>query len=124
MTQTYFRVQSGDRPASDLLDAEQQISRAWGKDHLEDRGTDRVGVSVCATREELAQYLATYGAGIPYGMPGWVLVELRGDISDDQPLDSEGGELLVHPTEIMSVAAIDDEFFDLIGAAYDTAMGV
>lgn len=119
MTQTYFRVQSGDRLATDLLDPAAQISLAWGHDHLEDRRTDRVGVSVCASREELAQYLATFGAGIPYGMPGWVLVEVRGDVSDDQPLDAEGGEFLVHPTEIVSVAAIDDEFFDLIGAAYE-----
>lgn len=117
MTQTYFRVQSGDRPATDLLEAG-QISRAWGRDE-DDARTNRSGVSVCAGREELAQYLATYGAGIPYGLAGWVLVELAGDISDDQPLDAEGGELLVHPTEIIAVAEIDDELFEMIGAAYD-----
>lgn len=119
-SQTYFRVQSGDRPAADLLTAG-QVSMAWGRDHLEDRATDRSGVSVCRTREELAAYLATYGAGIPYGQPGWVLVELCGEISDDQPLDAEGGEVLVHPTEVVAVAEIDDEMFDLIGDAYDAA---
>lgn len=122
MTQTYFRVQSGDRPTTDLL-ADGQISAAWGKEHLEDRTTDRAGVSVCSSREELATYLATYGAGIPYGLPGWVLVELTGEISDDRPLDAEGGEILVHPTQIIAAAEIDDEFFGLISDAYDAAQG-
>lgn len=119
MSETYFRVQSGDRDLADLLDPAEQISRAWGHEHLEDCRTDRIGISVCASRDELARYLATYGGGIPYGLPGWVLVELRGEISDDQPLDAEGGELLIHPTEIVSAVPIDDELFELIGAAYD-----
>jgi len=119
MSETYFRVQSGERPASDLLDPAFQVSHAWGHEHFEERLTDRAGVSVCASRELLAQYLATYGAGIPFGLPGWVIVELRGEISDDQPLDAEGGEFLIHPTEIVAVGEIDDEFFDLIGDACD-----
>jgi hypothetical protein len=120
MTQTFFRVQSGDRPATDLLDAG-QISHAWGHDHLVDRSTDRAGVSVCGSREELAAYLATYGEGIPFGLPGWVLVELRGEISADQPLDGDGGESLIHPTEIVAVAELDDDFYALIGAVLDSA---
>lgn len=119
MTQTYFRVQPADRPTADLLEAGQQ-SHAWGREHLDDN-TTRDGVSVCASREDLAQYLATYGAGIPYGLPGWVLVELSGDISDDQPLDAEGGELLVHPTEIVACAEIDEAFFEMVSDAYDAA---
>jgi hypothetical protein len=120
MTQTYFRVQAGD-DNRDLTDPAEQISRAWGHWHLDDadRHSDRVGVSVCASREVLARYLAGKGSGIPYGLPGWVLVELRGDISDDRPIDFTDGELLVHPTEIVAVAPIDEAFFDLIGAAYD-----
>lgn len=121
MRQTYFRVQSGERDASYLLNADEQTSSAWHHHHLDNPATTRHGVSVCASREELAQYLATYGEGIPFGSKGWVLVELTGDISDDQPLDAEGGELLVHPTEIVSVALIDDEFFEMIGDAYDEA---
>lgn len=42
-----------------------------------------------------------------------------GDRDVTDLLDAEHGEYLVHPTEILSVAPIDDEFFDLIGAAYD-----
>lgn len=114
MTASYFRVQSPDRAATDLLDPEHQTSNAWHRDDLE-----RAGVSVCDSRESLATYLAGVGSGIPYGSTGWVLVELAGDVSDDTPLDAEYGEYLVHPTEIISVAPIDDEFFELIGSAYD-----
>jgi hypothetical protein len=114
MTTSYYRVQSPDRNAADLLDATFQTSDAWHRDDL-----TRNGVSVCDSRETLAAYLAFAGSGIPYGSPGWVLVELDGTPSADQPLDAEYGELLVHPTRIISVAPIDDEFFDLIGAAYD-----
>lgn len=112
---SYFRVQPGDR---DILDGP-QTSRAWHRDETEAQATDRAGVSVCGSLNELATYLATTGAGIPYGTPGWVLVELRGEISDDQPLDD--GELLVHPTGIVSSKPIPDEFFEMIGAAYDAA---
>ncbi|TDC63866.1 hypothetical protein E1258_09470 [Micromonospora sp. KC207] len=113
---TYFRVQDGIFDPALLLDADCQTSRAWGRDDL-----DRVGVSVCASREELATYLATLGSGIPYGSGGWVLIELTGDLSDDTPLDADHGEILIHPTQIISVNPIDDDFFDLIGTAYDAA---
>jgi hypothetical protein len=118
MASSYFRVQSPDRPVADLLDAEYQTSSAW---HRDDR--DRQGVSVCESRETLATYLATVGSGIPYGSTGWVLVELAGTPSSATPLDAEAGELLVHPTAIISAAPIDDEFFELIGAAYDAQEG-
>lgn len=121
MSETYYRVQSGDRDTNDLLDPAYQISQAWGHEHLDDRRTDRAGVSVCDSREALAAYLAGPGQGIPFGSGGWVLVELRGVRSDDQPLDAEHGEYLIHPTEIVTVAQIDDEFLELIGAAYDAA---
>lgn len=118
MTQTYFRVQSGDRDVADLLDPTEQGSHVWGREMLDDRSTDRVGVSVCDSRESLAAYLA--GTGIPYGTPGWVLVELRGEISADTPHDADRGEYLIHPTEIVACAPIDDDFFELISAAYES----
>lgn len=114
---TYFRVQSGDRDVADPLTPEGQTSLAWGHDHLDDRSTDRVGVSVCDSRESLAAYLV--GTGIPYGAPGWVLVELEGDLSDDQPLDADRGEYLIHPTRIVSCSLIDDAFWELLDAAYN-----
>lgn len=112
--QTYYRVQEPTRPAEDLLDPEWQQSHAWHRE-----GLTRQGISVCESREELATYLASAGEGIPFGQPDWVLVELTGEPSDDTPLDREHGERLIHPTAVLSVAEIDDAFFEMIGAAYD-----
>ncbi len=125
--QSFFRVQSGDRDVNDLLDPAEQRSRLWtsGVRFDDDAHTDRDrdGISVCDSRESLAAYLADAGAGIPYGLPGWVLVELTGDICTARPLDAEHGEYLIRPTRIISCAPIDEEFFELIGAAYDTVNG-
>ncbi|MET0426699.1 MAG: hypothetical protein ABW046_22725 [Actinoplanes sp.] len=120
MTQpTYYRVQPADR---DIMDGA-QTSRAWHRAEDEPQPTDRAGVSACRSLEDLAEYLATRGEGIPYGLPGWCLVALHGEVSDDQPLDFEQGEVLVHPTRIVSCEPIPDAFFDMIGAAYDAANG-
>lgn len=116
MTQaSYFRVQPGDR---DILDGP-QTSRAWHRSDDEEQPTDRAGVSACRSLDELAEYLAGPGAGIPYGLPGWVLVEFTGELSDDQPLDMKDGEVLAHPETIVSEQLIPGKFFDMIGAAYD-----
>ena len=115
MTQTYFRIQTADRDVNDLLNPEFQISENWN--NIE--SYTRSGVSVCDSLENLAAYLAQ--SGIPFGAGEWVIVELDGDISDDTPCDAEYGELLIHPTEIVSVRPLDDDMFDLIGAAYDAA---
>ncbi|MFI2667565.1 hypothetical protein [Micromonospora carbonacea] len=113
MTATYFRIQTADRNPSELLNPEHQTSGNWH----DIESLARIGVSVCDSRESLAAYLAQ--SGIPYGSGEWVIVELRGDLSDDDPCDAEYGELLIHPTEIVSVSPMGDEFLDLIGAAYD-----
>ncbi len=116
MTQgTYFRIQTADRDVNDLLIPANQVSYHWN--NIESAEYTRTGVSVCESREALAAYLAK--SGIPYGDGDWVIVELTGDLSDDDPYDAEYGEILIHPTEIVSVTEMDDEFFDLIGAAYD-----
>lgn len=115
--QTYFRIQLADRDARDLLDADQQTSTHYS--NIE--SMDRPGVSVCASREELAAYLA--GAGVPFGTGEWVLVELLGDRSDIADYDAEFGALLVHPTRIVSVGPIDDDFYELVNTAYDAMEG-
>lgn len=115
---TYFRVQDGAFNPAVLLDPERQTSQAWGRTDL-----DRKGVSVCESREELATYLAGAGSGIPYGSGGWVIVELEGEISDDEPVDAAYGEVLIYPTKVASVTPLDEEFFELIGAAYDVLVG-
>lgn len=117
MTTTWYRVQDATRTLTDLLDPELQVSHSWtpGGDE-DDAETNRRGVSVCDSIENLVLYLAGPGEGIGYG-DGWVIVELTGDLSEDEPLDP--GEHLVHPDAIVSVRPMDDEFFNLIGAAYD-----
>lgn len=115
-SQSYFRVQAGERDVLDLLDPEMQVSNAW---HRTDR--ERPGISVCESRETLAQYLATVGSGIPYGLPGWVLVELIGEPTYGDALDGEYGEVLVRPTEIVSAEPIPADFWDMIGDAYEAA---
>jgi len=117
--QTYFRVQSGDIDPATLLDPASQVSRAQQDFEGDTTERTRQGVSVCDSRGSLAHYLATAGEGIPFGLAGWILVELEGTHSDDQPLDAAHGEYLIHPTRIVAASLIDDEFFDMIGAAYD-----
>jgi hypothetical protein len=111
---TYYRVQSADRDVALLLDPAEQVSRAWHRDDL-----DQDGVSVCESPEALAHYLATAGRGIPFGAGSWVVVELTGEITFGTALDADDGEILIHPTSIVSVQPLD-VLDDLIAAAYDT----
>jgi hypothetical protein len=111
-SRTYFRVQTADRDVTGLLDPEQQTSESW------QGGAAQVGVSVCESREALAMYLAGNGAGIPIGAGEWVLVALAGELLGH---GADDGELLVRPTQIVSVAPLDEDFYELIGAAYDAA---
>lgn len=118
MTTSWYRAQSADRDPADLLNPDLQVSYSWvpGGD-ADDAATTRRGVSVCDSLEELAAYLAGPGEGIGYGDGDWVIVEMTGDQSDDEPLDA--GEYLVHPDTIVSVQPMDDHFFAMISAAYD-----
>lgn len=117
MSTSYYRIQTADRDANLLLDAEAQTSQAWnGNDDL-----TRDGVSVCDSLEELAEYLATDGQGIPYGAGEWVIVEIEGEYLG---AGIDRLESLVRPTRIVAVTAMDDEMFDMIGAAFDAAAGL
>lgn len=114
MTTTYYRVQAGDRDPAQLLDAE-QVSSYWGRSDL-----DREGVSVCESVEDLAAYLAGPGQGIPFGLPGWVLVELEGEeIDGADAVDADGGEVLIRPTRVVSCQLIPDELFEEIGRIFE-----
>lgn len=116
---TYFRVQTADRDVADLIDVERgQISFSWNGPE----SYDRPGVSVCESLDALVTYLAQ--SGIPIGCGEWVVVEIEGDeIPGSDPMDAEIGEILVYPTSIVSVRPLDDEIFDMIGAAYDALNG-
>lgn len=108
---TYFRIQPTDRP--NILDPENQISFSWNG--LGDE-TARHGVSVCDSREELAEYLAQ--VGIPFE-DDWELLEVDGTFSDDEDEDAHLGARLIHPTKIISREVIGDAFIEEIMDAYE-----
>src|SRR5690606_40700360 len=92
---TYFRVQPGNYDPHRLLDPACQTSTAWHNPAIV-----MDGVSACASREELATYLATAGQGIPYGSGGWVLVEMGGEELPTPAPDAERSE--EHTSELQS----------------------
>lgn len=110
---TYYRVQTSDRDPTDLLDADYR-SATW-RDELD----SQEGVSVCESREALADYLATGGQGIPIGTGDWVLVELEGHPIFARARDADYGELLIRPTRVVSTEPLGDVFYAMIGAAFD-----
>lgn len=110
MTTTYYRIQAANRPVEQLLDPEFQTSLSYVDD------TERTGVSVCDSVEDLASYLSQ--SGMPWD-DTFVLVEVEGTLSADIDEDAHLGARLVHPTAIVSVSPLTDDFFDLVSAAFD-----
>ena len=108
---TWYRIQEADYAADALLDTDNQKSHSWGGDDIRD------GVSVCDSREALADYLVQ--AGIPFGAGDWNLIELEGDRAEGEGLDASLGECLVRPTRIISVESIVESFLDDVDAAYE-----
>lgn len=106
---SFFRIQPTDRP--NILDPENQTSTSWT--NLEGI---RNGVSVCCSREELAEYLAQ--AGIPF-QDDWELIELDGAYSEEDDEDAHLGAVLVYPTEIIARETIGDAFVYEILDAYE-----
>lgn len=136
---TYYRIQQANRAVTDLLDPEQQVTYNWNDAadirHCPDcdgTGADfsdpavvtdctrcdgtgeienvRQGVSVVESIEDLYRYIRISGAW-PYDA---VIVELDGTVSADEGEDAEIGEVLVHPTDIISVSEVTDEMIDTI----------
>lgn len=110
MTTSYYRIQDANLDPADLLDPANQTSLSYTTD------TERAGVSVCDSIEALATYLAQ--AGVPFTTQH-VVVTLTGTPSTDTPEDEHLGELLVHPTAILTVEPMTDRLADAIDAAYD-----
>lgn len=109
---SYFRIQDTDRP--NILDPENQTSYSWNDLGDDDRA--RAGVSVCDSREDLAEYLAQ--TGIPFD-GSWELIECDGYNSEDDDEDAHLGARLIHPTKIISRELVGDGFDMEIFAAYD-----
>lgn len=108
---SYYRIQTSAYPVEMILDPEHQTSENYS--NPEDI---RTGKSVCASVEDLAEYLAQ--TGIPFD-DSYLLVELDGYASDEEDADAHMGAMLIHPTRIINAAPLTDEFFDMIGAAFD-----
>ena len=109
---TWFRIQPTNRP--NILDPQYQTSSSWND--LGDDDRIRRGVSVCGSREDLAEYLAQ--VGIPFE-DDWELLEVAGYRADDEDEDAHLGCSLIIPTEITSRELVGDGFDPEIFAAYD-----
>lgn len=109
---TWFRIQPQDRP--NILDPQYQTSSSWND--LGDDDRIRRGVSVCGSREELAEYLAQ--VGIPFE-DDWELLEVAGTPSGDEDEDAHLGCSLIIPTEIISREIIGEAFIEEILDAYE-----
>lgn len=111
MTQTYYRVQTANRDVTELLDPDYQFSHTYNRN----AALTQEGVSVCASLDDLAEYLESGLAGaLDVRSGGWVIVELAADeIGDARPVDAEY-ELLVRPTAIVAVTPVGDDFLALL----------
>lgn len=110
---TYFRIQPTTYNAEDLLNGA-QTSASWNDIGNDDQA--RNGKSVCLSREDLAEYIAQSGICFE---SSWNLIELEGTPSADTDEDAHLGALLIHPTKIVAVTPIEDDFELEILAAYD-----
>ena len=108
---SYYRIQTSAYPVEMILDPEHQTSENYS--NPEDI---RAGKSVCASVEDLAEYLDQ--TGIPFD-DSYLLVEVDGYASDDEDADAHMGAMLIHPTRIVSAEPLSDEFFEMIGEAFD-----
>lgn len=99
---TYYRI--SPRPMTEADLHEDHVSALWvGEDDERRRG-----MSACESYEDLVGYFAADGGrGARYD--GAMLVELEGVLSDDDPWEPEG-EVLIHPTRIVSQVPVADGF--------------
>lgn len=110
----YYRIQSQDRP--NILDPQNQISYSWNDQGDDERA--RIGVSVCDSREELAEYIAQ--SGIPFE-DSWEILEVEGQPSEDEDEDAHLGARLIIPERIVSRESLADGFAEEILDAYESA---
>ena len=115
MSTKYYRIQQPEHPVELLLDPETQLSTNWC-----DADDIRHGVSVCDSIESLAEYFAQAGINLSDDCS---IVTLTGNWSDEDDADGELGALLIIPTEVLDVTPVSDDFYELVGAAYDRING-
>jgi hypothetical protein len=105
---TYYRIQPADRDTADLLDEATWQSCNWSDPWAE----PRYGVSVCGSLDDLVDY---FRAASGYVDDTMVVVELLGDLSDEDDEDAHVGALLVCPSRIVSVEPVTT---DLLARIY------
>lgn len=131
MAHTFFRIQDTSHDPQDLLDPQSWQSQAWsvepvtttcpdchGVGSVEIDGIDercpvevediRYGVSTCRDLDDLAEY---FRDRTEYGdkyIDRLVLVELEGELAEDDDHDEDDGACLVWPSRIVSVSAVPD----------------
>ena len=103
MTSTYVRIQDRKYGTDGLLDADRL---SWDMGMCESNA--RRGVSCCDDLEALLDYYVQ--APIEIGDDP-VIITMDGVESDDEPLDAEFGERLIHPTRIVSIVSADEAGF-------------
>lgn len=115
----YYRIQNADRDWNDLLKPENWQSSmygggAWKTDPEtgEDVEDVRNGVSAMESIDQLAEYLAH--SGVEFDPNNSVIVEMGGDVAEDEDHDADKGAVLIEPNKILQVQRTPDSFFDLI----------
>ena len=112
MTSTYVRIQDRKYGTEGLFDTDRL---SWDMGMCDDNA--RRGVSCCDDLEALLDYYVQ--APIEIGDDP-VIITMEGVESDDEPLDAELGERLIHPTRIVSIVSAETAgFFDGINARLD-----
>lgn len=132
MAHTFFRIQDASHDPQTLLDPQTWQSTAWSvepvtktcpdchgvgsvldEDGYEDRcpvevEDIRYGVSTCHDLDDLADYFRGRTEHGDEYIDQLVLVELEGELAEDDDHDEDDGACLVWPSRIVSVSAVPD----------------
>jgi hypothetical protein len=107
---TGWRINNGPMDADDCH--RDHVSTLW-VDGYDSDDAERAGVSCCQTLDDLVSYFADGDPGCRTGrnanFSGAYLVEIAGDKSDDESWDD--GEMLLHPTAILSCVPVEATSF-------------
>lgn len=84
-------------------DTDEECTSCRGQGEVEDV---RRGVSCCTSLEALRDYFADRDVNTE----GDVVVELEGELSEDDDWDAASGAVLIYPRQIVSVVPVEKDF--------------